>query len=95
MSNEIIDASVIGEKAVNESEISPSTYFDYVKGLKNKINEEEIQLIIDNALKMINKCKITKQTEMAKQISHQVDLALRELNAARNGFDIFVNRKDI
>ena len=41
MSNEIIDASVIGEKAVNESEISPSTYFDYVKGLKNKINEEE------------------------------------------------------
>ena len=95
MSNEIIDASIVGEKAVNESEISPSTYFDYVKGLKNKINEEEIQLIIDNALKMINKCKITKQTEMAKQISHQVDLALRELNAARNGFDIFVNRKDI
>ena len=79
----------------SEDEITPSIYFDHVKGLKNKVDNEEQQLVIDNALKMINKCKLTKQTTMAKELSHQVDLALRELNAARRGFDIFIYRKDI
>ena len=77
----------------SEDEITPSIYFDHVKGLKNKVDNEEQQLVIDNALKMINKCKLTKQTTMAKELSHQVDLALRELNAARRGFDIFIYRK--
>lgn len=79
----------------SEDEITPSIYFDHVKGLKNKVDNEEQQLVIDNALKMINKCKLTKQTTMAKELSHQVNLALRELNAARRGFDIFIYRKDI
>ena len=44
---------------------------------------------------MIEKCKITKQTTMAKELAHQVELALRELNAANEGFEIFVDRKAI
>ena len=53
-----------------------------------------------NVLKFINWIPddtktITKQTTMAKELSHQVNLALRELNAARRGFDIFIYRKDI
>ena len=97
MSNEVmtIDTVKIGENIYNEKDITPSVYFDYVKGLKQTINHEEVQLIIDTALKMINKTKITKQTEMAKQLTHQVELAIRELNVAREGFDIFINRKDI
>ena len=78
----------------SEDEITPSIYFDHVKGLKNKVDNEEQQLVIDNALKMINKCKLTKQTTMAKEISHKVNLDLRELNAARRGSDIFIYRKD-
>lgn len=91
----VIDAQVVGEKMVDEADISPSTYFDYVKGLKEKLNKEEYNIIIDSTLKMIQKCKVTKQTAMAKELSHQLELAIKELEAANKGFEIFVSRKAI
>ena len=44
---------------------------------------------------MLKKTKVTGQTSMAKELTHQLELALRELDAAKDGFDIFVNRNDI
>jgi hypothetical protein len=32
---------------------------------------------------------------MAEEITHEVEVALRELDAAKKGFDIYVNREDI
>ena len=96
MSDEIKKEVVaIGDKLIDEDSVTPSHYFEYVKGLKNKLDTEEWQLIIDNILKMIDTCKITGQTEMSKNLAHQADLALRELKAANKGFDIYVLRKDI
>lgn len=89
------ETEIIGDKVFNVENITPSVYFDYVKGLKETINKDEYAIIIDSALKMIDKCKITKQTAMAKELTHQVELALRELDAANKGFDIFVDRKVI
>lgn len=90
-----VETVELGGTLYNADSVTPSMYFDYVKGLKEKLNKSEYDIIIDQALKMINKCKITKQTRMAGELTHQVDLALRELNAANNGFDIFVDRKTI
>ena len=95
MSEEIKNAVVIGDMVVDEGSITPSHYFDYVKGLKHKLETEQWELIIDNTLKMIDRCKITGQTSMAKELAHHANLALKELEAASKGFDIFVNRKDI
>ena len=95
MSEIIKETEIVGDKAIDKDNITPSVYFDYVKGLKEKLDRDEYAIIIDSGLKMIEKCKITKQTAMAKEISHQVELALRELHAANEGFDIFVNRKAI
>ena len=97
MANEVIEVKTeqIGDAIYDSDKVTPSLYFDYVKGLKNKVEFEEYGLIIDNTLKMINKAKITEQTSMAKRLTHQLELALRELEAAKKGFDIFVNRKDI
>lgn len=91
----VIDAQVVGEKVVDETDITPSVYFDYVKGLKEKLNKVEYNIIIDSTLKMIQKCKITKQTTMAKELTHQLELAIKELEAANKGFDIFISRKAI
>lgn len=85
----------IGDKSYPEDQVTPSIYFEYVKGLKQQVNYAEYDLIIDTALKMMEKTKITGQVSMAKKLTHQVELALRELDAAKAGFDIFVNRKDI
>ena len=97
MTNEVVEVQTeqIGDTIYDSDKVTPSLYFDYVKGLKNKVEFEEYGLIIDNTLKMINKAKITEQTSMAKRLTHQLELALRELEAAKKGFDIFVNRKDI
>ena len=43
MSNEKIqDTEIIGDKAVDVENITPSAYFDYVKGLKEKLNRDLI-----------------------------------------------------
>lgn len=92
---ELIDVITVGDQVFDPQSVTPSVYFNYVKNLKQKLNKEEYDIIIDTALTMLNKTKITGQTAMAKELAHQVDLALRELDAANDGFDIFVNRKDI
>lgn len=93
--SEVKETEIIGDKVYDVESVTPSAYFDHVKSLKETLNREEYNIIIDQALKMIEKCKITKQTAMAKELTHQVELALRELNAANEGFEIFVNRKAI
>lgn len=85
----------VGDQLVEADSITPATYFDYVKGLKNKIELAEYESLIDTALAMLKKTKITKQTVMARKLTHEVELALRELETAKKGFDIYVNRKDI
>ena len=91
----VVDTIQIGDNIFDSDSITPSVYFDYVKELKNKLDETEYAVIIDNALTMLEKTKKTGQTEMAKRLAHQVELAMREVDAAKKGFDIFVYRKDI
>ena len=91
----VVDTIQIGDNIFDSDSITPSIYFDYVKELKNKLDETEYAVIIDNALTMLEKTKKTGQTEMAKKLAHQVELAMREVDAAKKGFDIFVYRKDI
>ena len=92
---DVKDTVQIGDVLVDKDSVTPSMYFEYVKGLKQKINNEYYDMVIDTALALLKKTKVTGQTEMAKELTHQVELALKELDAAKDGFDIFVNRKDI
>ena len=82
MTDKMIETEIIGDAAVATDNITPSTYFEYVKGMKDKINDTDQQLVIDNILKMIEKCKITNQTAMAKRLANQAKLAIRELDVA-------------
>lgn len=85
----------IGDKVYDKDAVTASVYFEYVKGLKQKFDFDDQNIVIDTALKMLEKAKLTGQTSMAKELTHQVELALREMNAARDGFDIFIDRKDV
>ena len=95
MDNKKEETVQIGDTIYKIDEITPSVYFDYVKGLKKKVSGNELNLIVDTALKMLEKTKITGQTSAAKEITHLIELALKEVAAAKDGFDIFVARKDI
>ena len=63
----------IGDKSYPKDQVTPSIYFEYVKGLKQQVNYAEYDIIIDTALKMMEKTKITGQVNMAKKLTHQVE----------------------
>jgi len=91
----VVETIQIGDTIYNKDEVTPSVYFEYVKGLNQKLNNDEYDIIIDTTIKMLEKSKLTGQTDMAKKLTSELELALRELDAAKKGFDIFVSRKDI
>lgn len=90
-----IETVTIGDKVYNKDEVTPSAYFEYVKGLKQKVEFDEYNIIIDTTLKMIEKAKITKQTDMAKRLTNELETALREIEVAKAGFDTFVSKEDV
>lgn len=90
-----VSTVTIGGKFYDADSVTPSVYFDYVKSLKKTLEKKEWEVIINQALIMLEKAKITGQTSMAAKLTHEVELAIRELEAADQGFNIFVDRKDI
>lgn len=85
----------IGGKDYDIDSVTPSIYFDYVKSLKKTLDRKEWEIVINTGLIMLEKTKLTGQVAMAERITHEIELCLKELEAANNGFDIFVDRKDI
>lgn len=105
MSNEIIEVEAkeieaketiqIGDKVYNVDDVTPTIYFDYVKGKKKDIKDENLEAVADNCLTLLQKTKLTGQTAAAERIVAQYELIMRELNAASFGFDTIVYKSDI
>ena len=90
-----IETITIGDKVINAEDVTPSDYFEYVKGLKENIDYKEYDLTIDSCLKMLKKAKITNQKALAKELTAKLNLLIRELKAAKDGFDIYIDRKNV
>ena len=56
----------IGDKEFSKSDVSASTYFEYVKSMKRNINDENLSVVIDICLTLFNKAVLTGQEAMAK-----------------------------
>ena len=64
MNAEIVEQKVketvtIGDRVYNVDDVSPTVYFDYVKGMKKDIEDENLQTVADNCLVLLKKAKIT------------------------------------
>ena len=100
MSTEIIEEKAketvtIGDKVYSIDDISPTTYFNYVKDMRKNIEDENLQTVADNCLELLKKTKITGQTKIAEKIFNEYSLIIRELKAASFGFDTIVYKSDI
>lgn len=95
MENEIKNSVQIGDKYYNEEDLTPTVYFDYVKGMKKDIEDENLEKVADNCLILLKKAKITGQTAQAKKIVDQYNLIMKELKAASFGFNTIVYKSDI
>ena len=85
----------IGDKEFLKSDVSASTYFEYVKGMKKNIKDENLNVVIDNCLTLFNKAVLTGQEAMAERLFEKYSLMMRELEASKYGFDIVVYKSDI
>ena len=77
------------------SELTPTQYFELLKGMKKDVSEADIENVINNCLELMKKPKITGQKKMAEKIYAQSKILLKELNAVKAGFQTYVLREDI
>lgn len=85
----------IGDVEYPKDQVTPSAYFEYVKGKKQNLDSEEQEKYIDSCLAMLKKFKITGQTSLARDVVNKFDIATKELHAAKEGFNVYVYRTDI
>lgn len=90
-----VETIEIGGTLYNVNDVTPTVYFNYVKDMKKDIKDENLEKVADNCLTLLQKTKITGQTNAAKKIVDKYELIMRELKAATFGFDIIVYKSDI
>ena len=85
----------INDKSVEVTELTPTEYFDKLKGLKKDITEDEILQVLDNCLKLMETPKKLGQKKMVKKIYTQAEILIRELEVVKAGYQTYVLRDDI
>lgn len=93
--NDVTETIEIDGTIYNKEDVTPTVYFNHVKNMKKDIEDENLQSVADNCLILLKKAKLTGQTKVAKKIFDQYSLIMRELNAAKYGFDTIVYKSDI
>lgn len=77
------------------ADLTPTQYFDMLKGMKKDITDEDIQNVLNNCMELMKKPKITGQKKMAQKIFNQAQILLRESKVVKAGFTTYVLREDI
>ena len=75
--------------------LTPSDYFEKIKGLKQEAKEEDIQIALDFALSKMEKFKVLKQADAARILNQYVDMFKKEIEIIHAGFTTYVLKKDI
>lgn len=75
--------------------LTPQEYFDSVKERKHSITDEDLRLVYDNCLELLNKYKITGQTNGIKKLMFHLDCIEKEREIVKLGITTFVYRDDI
>lgn len=76
-------------------ELSPSEYFDLLKGKRQEITDKELSKFYDNALSLLNKYMITGQTAAIKKLIFLIETVEKERKLVKLGINTFVYRDDI
>lgn len=87
---EILEENVLAEE--KGTDLTPKEYFDILKGSAEKADEEQIQVLLNNAVKLINKYRITGQKEGAKKLYNFALLCEKELKAVKYGITEYITR---
>ena len=82
-------------ETTEKKETTPSQYFNFLKKLKDKIQDETVSSAIAATKDLIQTCVITGQKTLAENLMVKLELLLRERNAISHGYDTVINRVDL
>lgn len=75
--------------------LTPSEYFDIVKGLKDTCETEQLLPVIEMCEKELKKFKLLKQTEAARITTNYIIMLQKEIKILEAGFKTYVLKEDI
>ena len=79
----------------NEEGISPSSYFDVVKGKRTEVTDESLDKYYENCMALVSKYEITGQTKAINKLKHLTECIEKEREAIQQGVNTFVYRDDV
>lgn len=78
-----------------EKEMTPSQYFEMLKEMKGSLTTSELENFINSAMDTMETLSITGQKYLADTLMVRLQLALKEYNAVKNGYEQVINRTDL
>ena len=80
---------------IEQNEMNPQEYFNYVKGRKSTITDEGLQKVYDNCLELLNKYHITGQKKGMRKLLFHLECIEKEREIVKMGINTFVYREDV
>lgn len=80
---------------IKQNEMNPQEYFNYVKGKKSTITDEELLKVYDNCLELLNKYHITGQRKAMRKLLFHMECIEKERKIVKLGINTFVYRDDV
>lgn len=78
-----------------QKELTPSEYFEIIKGRKQIVTDEDLSRIYDNCLELLNKYKITGQKAAMRKLLFHLESIEAEREIVKMGINTFIYRDDI
>lgn len=78
-----------------KKELTPSEYFEIVKGRKQTVTDDDLSRIYDNCLELLNKYKITGQRSAMRKLLFHLESIEAEREIVKMGINTFIYRDDI
>lgn len=82
-------------KDVPISTMEPKVFFDNVKTMKHETSSEVMKIFYENALKKLNRYRITRQIDAAKKILFYMKVMEKEIDLIDRGVNTFIYVQDI
>ena len=82
-------------KDVPISIMEPKVFFDNVKTMKHETSSEVMKIFYENALKKLNRYRITRQIDAAKKILFYMKVMEKEIDLIDRGVNTFIYVQDI
>jgi len=80
---------------LNTNELTPTEYFEGIKGKKNDITDKELSEVYDNCLILAQKYITTGQASGLKKLMFHLETIEKEREIVKAGVNIFIYKDDI